>query len=252
MKILRIIFLFPLALFRLIFVVFMSWFVVFIGWFWLNIFGFSRRLQQWVMHTWGKSILFFWEIKIDKNELPQNSNFILMPNHRSYIDIFIVAGLTPTAMVGKAELKKWPFGRLGAKVTNSILVDRSEIKSKVKTMNKINASVDQGIPVTLFPEGTTYKGPLTKQFKNGSFKIAADTNIPVIPMAIHYADENDAWVGKDTLLGHIFRQMGKPVSKVYIRYGTPISDSDYKKLQKQTRTQINKMLMEITDEYLTK
>ncbi len=141
MKILRIIFLSPLALFRLFYVVFISGYVVFVGWFWLKLFGFSRRLQQWVMRTWGKSTLFIWGIKVDRNDLPKNGNFILMPNHRSYIDIFIVAGLTPAALVGKAELKKWPFGSLGAKVTNSILVDRKEIKSMMKTMNKIKSSV---------------------------------------------------------------------------------------------------------------
>ena len=206
MKLLRIIFLSPLALIRLFVVVFMSGYVVLVGWFWLKFFGFSRKLQQWVMRTWGKTILFFLGVKIEKNEIPKNNNYILMPNHRSYLDIFIVSGLTPAALVGKAELKKWPFGKLGALVTNSILVDRNEIKSLVKTMNAIKASVKQGIPVTLFPEGTTYKGPLTKSFKNGSFKIAADTNIPVIPMAIHYKDVNDAWVDKDTFVGHFFRK----------------------------------------------
>lgn len=242
MKFLRIAFFSPLAFFRLIFVVFMSGYVVAVGWFWLKISGFSQRLQQWVMRTWGKSIMFFLGIKTDRNELPKNKNFILMPNHRSYIDIFIVAGLTPAAMVGKAELKKWPFGKLGVKVTNSILVDRLKIKSMVKTMNKIKASVNGNIPVALFPEGTTFKGPLTKPFKNGSFKIAADTGIQVIPMAIHYKDENDAWVGKDTFLGHFFRQMGKPFSKVYIRYGSPECNSDYKILQSNVKSQIDEML----------
>ncbi|NCB08338.1 MAG: hypothetical protein EOM73_09265, partial [Bacteroidia bacterium] len=68
MKILRIILLSPLALIRLLFVVFMSGYVVGIGWLWMAIFGFSQRLQQWVMRTWGKSILFFLGIKIKRNE----------------------------------------------------------------------------------------------------------------------------------------------------------------------------------------
>lgn len=247
MKILRIIFLFPLALFRLLFVTFMSGYVVVVGWVWLKLFGFSQRLQQWVMQTWGKSILFVLGIKIYRNELPKNKNFILMPNHRSYIDIFIVAALTPAAMVAKDEIKKWPFGKLGVKVTNSILVNRSQIKSLIKTMNKIKESVNQGIPVMLFPEGGTFKGPLTKPFKNGSFQIASNANIPVIPMAIQYKDEDDAWVGKDLLLTHFFRQMGKPITKVHIKYGTAISGSDYKQIQSETKEQIDSMLAEIIE-----
>ena len=245
MKIARIILYSPLALIRLIFVVLISAYVTVVGWLWLKTKGFSRRLQQWVIGTWGRSILFVCGIKVDKNEIPRTGNFILMPNHRSYIDIFVVAATTPAAMVGKAEIAKWPFGALGARVTNSILVDRKNQKSLLLTMKKIKESISFGIPVILFPEGTTYKGPLTKQFKNGSFKIAAEGNIPVIPMAIDFKDENDAWVDKDTFVSHFFRQLGKPFTHVTIRYGKPIQESEYKKLQQLTKEQIELMLRKI-------
>lgn len=245
MKVLLIIFQFPLALIRLIFIVFMSAYVVTVGWFWLKIFGFSKRLQKWVMQTWGKSILFFCGIRIERNDLPAMENFILMPNHRSYIDIFIVAALTPAAMVSKSEIKNWPLGKLGVKVTNSILVDRSELKSLIKTMKKIKESVNNGIPVVLFPEGGTYMGPLTKPFKNGSFQIAADARIPVIPMAINYSNVEDAWVGDEKFLSHFFRQMGKPFTRVFVKYGLPVIGANYKQIQNETKEQIDSMLSEI-------
>jgi 1-acyl-sn-glycerol-3-phosphate acyltransferase len=245
MKTARFIIFFPLALFRLFFILSASAYVVGVGWFWLQLFGFSRKLQNWSMRTWGKSILFVCGIKINKNQIPENAHFILMPNHRSYLDIFIVSALTPSAFVAKSELKKWPFLKTGAKITNTIFVSRSELQSLISTMNKIKASVNEGIPVALFPEGTSYKGPLTKPFKNGSFKIASDSDIPVIPMAIHFEDENDAWVDDDTFVGHFFRQMGKPVTRVTIRYGNPLANNDYKILQQKTRGQIDAMLQEI-------
>ena len=245
MKTARIILLFPLALFRLIAVFMISMYVTFAGWCWLKFFGFSRQLQNRVQKSWGKSILFVCGIKIERNDLPETNHFILMPNHRSYVDIFIVAALTPSAFVGKAELKKWPFLKLGAKLTNSIFVSRADLQSRVSTLHKIKESVNQKIPVALFPEGTTSKGPLTKSFKNGSFKIAGDTNIPVIPMAIHFPDEKDAWIDDDTFVGHFFRQMSKPVTKVYVKYGVPLSNEDYKILQQETKTLINSMLEEL-------
>lgn len=250
MKWIRIILFSPLAILRLLFILIMSGYVVTVGLIWMKISGFSRKMQQWVMGTWGKSICFFLGIRIIRNKIPEIRNFILMPNHRSYLDIFIIAALTPSAMVAKEELKKWPFGKVGIKITNSILVDRSEIKSLIKTMNAIEASVKKEIPVTLFPEGTSYRGPLTKPFKNGSFKIAADTAIPIIPMAIHYKDENDAWVGNDTFLAHFFRQMGKPVSKVFVEYGNPVNHADYKILQQETKNQIDFMLQKMINDLI--
>lgn len=244
MKTALIILLSPLALFRLLFILFVSAYVVMVGLVWLKFFGFSRKLQNWSMRTWGKSILFVCGIKIKRNQIPENSHFILMPNHRGYLDIFIVAALTPAAFIAKAEIKRWPFMKIGARLTNTIFVSRNELQSLIATMNKIKVSVNKGIPVALFPEGTSFKGPLTKPFKNGSFKIAADSGIPVIPMAIHFEDENDAWVDDDTFVGHFFRQMGKPVTRVTIRYGKPLINSDYKILQQNTRAQIDTMLQE--------
>ncbi|SHF67935.1 1-acyl-sn-glycerol-3-phosphate acyltransferase [Mariniphaga anaerophila] len=245
MKTVQAILLFPLALFRLLFVAAASFYVVLVGSVWLMLFGFSRKLQNWSMRTWGRSILFVCGVKIKRNDIPDTDNFILMPNHRGYLDIFIVAANTPAAFVAKAELKKWPFLKGGGRISHTIFVSRSELRSAIATMGKIKASVSKGIPVALFPEGTSFKGPLTRPFKKGSFKIAADTGIPVIPMAIHFKDEDDAWVGNDTFIGHFFRQMGKPVTFVTIRYGTPLVNNDYKTLQQETREQIDGMLTEI-------
>lgn len=243
----RIIFLFPLAIFRLFAIFMVSVYVISVSWCWLKIYGFSRRLQNWSQKTWGKSILFMCGIRVEKNDVPETTNFILMPNHRSYIDIFIVAALTPSAFVAKAELKTWPLVKLGVKLSNSIFVSRTNLQSRVSTMHKIEASIKQKIPVTLFPEGTTSKGPLSKPFKNGSFKIAADAKIPVIPMAIHFPDEKDAWIDDDTFVGHFLRQMSKPVTKVYVKYGAPLKNEDYKLLQKETKESIDSMLEKLVD-----
>lgn len=236
---------FPLAFIRLLLVVIATAVISFSGLLRLWLFGFSRELQRWVLLTWGKTLLVICGVKIHRNALPEKDNFMLMPNHRSYLDIFIVASLTPSAMVGKAELSRWPFGQTAVKISHLILVDRKDSRSLLATMGKIKNSVEQGIPVTLFPEGTTFKGPLTKRFKNGSFKIAVDEQIPVVPMAIEYRDKNDAWIGNDTFVGHFLRQMGKPVTHVSIRYGDPVTDTDYRQLQQHVKETIDKLLTEI-------
>lgn len=239
---------FPLALVRLVLILVVTAFIGFTGMIWLMLFGFSRKLQNRVLRSWGKSIVFLCGIQTDKNEIPGSARFILMPNHRSYLDIFLVAAYTPAAFVAKAELKKWPFLKTGARLTHVIFVSRSDIKSLLSTMNKIKSSLNENIPVVIFPEGTTGRGPMTKPFKKGSFKIAADAGIPIIPMAIHYADEDDAWVDDDTFIGHFFRQMGKPVTRVSLRYGKPVSDNGYNLLLEKTKIQIDNMLEQIISE----
>lgn len=248
MKILRTIFLFPLALLRLVLIVLATSLLAIVGVCWYKLFGFSRQLQQWILSSWGKIILVILNVRIEHNELPQLNNFILMPNHRGYLDIFIVSALTPSAIVAKAELKNWPLVRIGLKITNAILVERNNSGSLIQTMKRIKAAVEQGIPVTLFPEGTTYKGPLTKDFKNGSFKIAAESGIPVIPLAIDFHDTEDAWVDDDTFIAHFFRQMGKPVTRVTLRFAPPVTMNDFSELRNRVKTTIDQMLTEIQQE----
>jgi 1-acyl-sn-glycerol-3-phosphate acyltransferase len=247
MKWLKIILFSPLAFIRLVLLLLLTSYIVITGALWYKLFGFSRKLQRWMQVNWGKTAMFICGIKLNNYELPKSSNFILMPNHRSYIDIFIVTALTPSAMVGKAEIGRWPFVGLAVKASNSILVDRKNTGSLLQTMSKIKVSVSQGIPVTLFPEGTTFKGPLTKGFKNGSFKIAAETRIPVIPMAIEYKDKNDAWVDDDTFVGHFFRQLGKPITRANVDFGAPISSNNYQLLHEQVKEKIDDMLDSLQD-----
>ena len=249
MKLLRIIIFFPLALTRLLLVLFISFYVLVVGILKKKKQGYSRNLQIWVMHTWGAAVAWILGIKANVHGQPESDNFILMPNHRSYLDIPLVVKYNQGTLVGKAEVGKWPMARTAAKLTNPILVKRSEMRSLVETMKKIKESVDNNIPVILFPEGTTHTGPLTKPFKNGSFKIAADARIPVIPVAIHYADPGTAWVGNDTFFGHFFRQMGKPATKVIMRYGDPVANPDYKTLKEQVRGQIDNMLKKMIKEF---
>jgi hypothetical protein len=71
-------------------------------------------------------------------------------------------------------------------------------------------------------------------------------------MAIHFEDENDAWIDDDTFVGHFFRQMGKPVTKVHLQFGEPIVSSDFVFLQENTRQQIDSMLLKIQLELSSK
>lgn len=245
MRIVKSIAHFPLAVTRFVLLIVITFYYITVGYAKLKRNGFSRGLQQWEMRSWGNAILWVMGIRIKLSGQPNDGNFILMPNHRSYVDIPLIVKFFQGTLVGKMEVGKWPMARTAAKITRPILVNRSDLKSLVATMNKIKDSVDKQIPVILFPEGTTHQGPLTKTFKNGSFKIAADMQIPIIPVAIHYPDSKVAWVGNDTFIGHFLRQMGKPRTKAFVRIGQPVSSPDYLELKTIVRSQIDEMLKDL-------
>jgi 1-acyl-sn-glycerol-3-phosphate acyltransferase len=192
--------------------------------------------------SWGKTILFILGIRVKRNTIPSISNYILMPNHHGYLDIFLMATYSPSAFVAKAELLKWPVIGRALKSARTITVKRNEMRSLLNTMQEIRESIANDISVTIFPEGTTSFGPGLLPFKNGSFKIAAEFEIPIIPCAILYKDTNDAWVGKDNFIPHFFRQMWKPTNSVKIHFGEPVINPSLEELKAEVRNRIEQGL----------
>lgn len=252
MKIIRAVLFLPLALLRLILVLLVSAVTAYTGLIGLKLFGFSRRLQGNVLRLWGRSMMVICGIRATCNKIPGKQHLMVMTNHRSYLDIAVLAALYPASFVAKSEVQAWPVMKAAARLTGIIFVSRSELKSLLSTINRIKNTIGKGIPVVLFPEGTTYRGPLTKPFKKGSFKIAAGLSIPVLPAAIHYEDEDDAWTGDDTFAGHFLLQMGKPITRVHLRFGEAQADTDASELLQKVQEEINTLLSEIISDIARK
>ena len=236
----------PLTIFRFIIVILIT--LLLIPFLIIEDFLSEKRKKEYrfiIVRIWAKSILFVLGFIVDKNKLPSIKKYILMPNHRGYIDIFLMGALSPSAFVAKAELLRWPLIGKALLHCKAILVKREELGSLIGAMQAIDRSIKNGISVTLFPEGTTYEGPGTKIFKSGSFKIAAELKVPVIPCAISFQDPKHAWVGNDTFVPHFFRQMWKPFSKVCIRFGEPLISNDFAALKEQTKQTIDTLLKQL-------
>jgi 1-acyl-sn-glycerol-3-phosphate acyltransferase len=140
---------------------------------------------------WLWSLIFSWLTFIryefvGREHLRDGRSFIYVCNHTSFLDL---PGLT--IMIGKEyrplakkELLKIPvFGwiALGA----AVIVDRSSGESKKKSMNILKETLAHGISILLFAEGTQNRTKeLLQPFKDGAFRIAMDTQTPILPMVI--------------------------------------------------------------------
>ena len=86
--------------------------------------------------------------------------------------------------MAKKELLKIPvFGWIARGAC--VIVDRSSSESKKKSLDKLKETLEHGISILLFAEGTQNrsKEPL-QPFKDGAFRIAIDTQKPILPMVV--------------------------------------------------------------------
>jgi 1-acyl-sn-glycerol-3-phosphate acyltransferase len=85
-------------------------------------------------------------------------------------------GWVPPAVVGQALV-----------LSGSIVVKRGDRESGHRLIQKAMQSIQEGINVLFFPEGTRKidgtKGPLG-EFRAGAFKVAVDTGCPIVPVTI--------------------------------------------------------------------
>ncbi|MEM6321344.1 MAG: lysophospholipid acyltransferase family protein [Bacteroidota bacterium] len=171
-------------------------------------------------------------------------NYLYISNHRCYLDP--IAQLTKmTALpVAKAEVEKLPIMGYGAKITGVHYVQRESLKSRKETRSSIAETIENGRSILIYPEGTTFNTPTTGDFKPGTFRMAAQNKVKIIPIAIEYGEVEDAWVGPDKMFVHFLKQYGKTNKKIRIHYGDPMWMEDGDELLKAVRTWIDEQLIE--------
>ena len=213
---------------------------------------FRYLIGKWDAHhaldtrkRWAKKAIKLLGIKLEVSGNPNYKGACLyMGNHRSYIDPVVLLTEVPAWPVAKAEVASWPIFGIAAKMTGILYVKREDRNSRASTLKAIDQLLDQGHQVLIYPEGTTHVEPLTRNFRPGTFKLAATKGIPVIPVAIHYSDPQDAWIGSQTFPPHFLRTFGKKTIEVKLAFGEPLTHEDPKTLMQLTKNWIDQRLSE--------
>jgi 1-acyl-sn-glycerol-3-phosphate acyltransferase len=193
-------------------------------------------------HRWALGTQRFWSVVMLKvfgvrtvlhGNKPQVG--LMMANHQSYIDIWIIPKYAITVFVAKAEVKKMPLVGWGASAVNTVYVDRSDKDSRRATKNEIAERIRKGRSVIIFPEGTTGDGNGLLPLKPGMFYNAAEEGFPIIPAAIFYEDPDLAWVGDDGMGSHFLRNFTKWSTTAHVVFGEPITGTDGEELMVRVR-----------------
>lgn len=112
--------------------------------------------------------------------------YIVVCNHNSLMDIPVSTPFIPGAnkTIAKAGMAKIPlFGLIYKR--GSILVDRSDKKSRQDSFRKMQNVLALGMHMCIYPEGTRNKTSLPlKEFHDGAFRLAKETGVSIIPAVI--------------------------------------------------------------------
>lgn len=111
---------------------------------------------------------------------------LVVGNHVSWLDIYVVNAWRPTPFVSKAEVRKWPVVGWLAHRLGTIFIHREKRRDAHRTMHEIVERVTGGGLVCLFPEGTTSNGVSLLPFHANLFQAAVSAQCPVQPICLLY------------------------------------------------------------------
>jgi 1-acyl-sn-glycerol-3-phosphate acyltransferase len=113
---------------------------------------------------------------------------LVVCNHISWIDIYVINAWRPTPFVSKAEIRNWPLIGWFAENLDTVFVEREKRSDAKRIMHELAARLDRGELMCVFPEGTTSDGRALKPFHTNMFQAAVEADRPVQPLCILYED----------------------------------------------------------------
>ncbi len=118
------------------------------------------------------------------DRLDRSRSYIFASNHQSIYDIPILFASLPFQLriLAKESLGRIPFMGWHLQRTGHVLVDRSNPGAGV--VRKMKRLVSEGHSLIVFPEGTRSTDGSVGRFKGGSFIIALQSGLPVVPISV--------------------------------------------------------------------
>lgn len=154
----------------------------------------ARRFIYQLVHYWAKAWLFVTGMPlIKKGKFPNGRKYVIVANHISYLDTVNIYATIPSYFrtLARKEMVRIPvFGIIYKQLT--ILVDRSSPESRTKSMKLMWRLLKNECHIAIFPEGGFNEtNQLLNTFYNGAFRLAVNTQTPILPVL--FPDTQERW-----------------------------------------------------------
>ena len=159
-------------------------------------------------------------------------------NHLGYVDILVLGSVCPGIFVAKSDVAGWPvFGWL-SRNAGTIFVSRNTPADVPAQLVKMEKPLREGIPVVLFPEGTSSDGSRVLPFRSSLLEAAVSSSSAITPATIAYVLQGGgdpgteiAYWGDHTLLPHLVNLLSKSSFTAQLHFGTSRKPSADRKIE---------------------
>jgi 1-acyl-sn-glycerol-3-phosphate acyltransferase len=157
-----------------------------------------------INRRWSRQLLAICGVSVEQDGAREAlAHAMVVSNHVSWLDIFVINALHPCHFVAKSEIRDWPVLGWLADKGGTVFIARGNRRELRHIFKGMVATLQAGQRVAFFPEGTTAPPGTVLPFHANLFEAAVDARVPVQPFALRYLDGAGAQHGGIDFSGEI-------------------------------------------------
>ncbi|MBS1169352.1 MAG: acyl-phosphate glycerol 3-phosphate acyltransferase [Burkholderiaceae bacterium] len=144
----------------------------------------KRNERIW---RWSAKLLEMCRVRVKvQGELVQNA--LVVSNHVSWLDIYVINSQQPCRFVAKDSIRSWPVVGWLCEQAGTVFLQRGNARDLRRIFHNLVENMQAGGRFAFFPEGTTSNQGTLLPFHPNLFEAAIDAGVPVQPYALRYLD----------------------------------------------------------------
>ena len=198
---------------------------------WLRFPGLSESGRNAHKRLWSRKLLSILSISVQtrgaQRKLPERCMLVL--NHISWLDIFVIDASYPATFIAKSEIRSWPFVGWLSTGVGTLYIERGKRAEALRARQAVVKEIERDVLIALCPEGTTTLGRSLERFHPALFQPALDAEAALQPLALRYLDaagvqtEAAAYAGETSLMGSVWAIVSERRMVVELSLLEPIS-----------------------------
>lgn len=147
--------------------------------------GTGRRNAR--IQNWSRRLLKICGVTVARpSGVPALHHALIVANHVSWLDIFVINAIHPCRFVAKSEIREWPVLGWLTEQAGTVFIARGSRRELRHVFKGIVAALQMDARVAFFPEGTTAPQGTVLPFHANLFEAAVDARVKVQPYALRY------------------------------------------------------------------
>ena len=194
---------------------------------WAAVHGESTARAVGVLQGWSRAACRRLRLDVVVDGTPADAPRVYVANHRSYLDIPVLASVLGVGFMSRADVAGWPIVGGAARAVGCVFVERDDPGGRVRAARALVRRLALG-SVVVFPEGTTGGERLPGPFHEGLFRLLHRLGAPVVPVTLRYGDRRAYWTDDVGLARHLrTRVLAADGIATAVHVGAPLEPGAY-------------------------